>query len=254
MNYTPLKISIAICTHNEGEYVSSLLRRLTSFVELDIGRHVTYEIVVLDDFSTDQLTLDAFDKYNSSIKLYHRKLDNNYAEHKNFLNSQCTGDWILNLDADEFVSDEFLEFVPNLIDMNPLVQAYHIPRINTVDGLTIAHLQKWGWMVTKLEDHRRIKVMDVLSPEYKLLRGFDMVISQEENVVTYYEPIVAWPDYQTRLYKNIPEICWTKPVHEQLSGYVGFGTLPMEPGLAIRHYKDIDRQEQQNNFYDTLQR
>jgi glycosyltransferase involved in cell wall biosynthesis len=248
-----MKISFAICTHNEGDYIRSLLNKLTAFVESDIASGVSYEIVVVDDFSTDQETLDALDLFKDKIVLFEHALNRDYATHKNFLNSCCTGDWIFNLDADEFVTDDFLAFIPHLIDMNPGIEAFWVPRINTVDGLTIKHLQKWGWTLTKLENHRRIKVMERDSPEYALLRGFDFIISDEDGIVTYYEPIVSWPDYQIRLYKNDSKIVWTKPVHEQLTGFERFGMLPQDPDLAIRHYKDIDRQTKQNDFYETIQ-
>ena len=247
-----MKISFAICTHNEGFYIESLLNKLTSFIQEDIASGVSYEIVVVDDFSTDEETITILESHKNNIKLFQHKLNKNYADHKNFLNSCCTGDWIFNLDADEFVSDDFLAFIPHLIDMNPEIEAFWVPRINTVDGLTIKHLQKWGWTLTKLEDHRRIKVLDRDTPEYQLLKGFDFIISEEDGIVTYYEPIIAWPDYQMRLYKNDPKIHWTKPVHEQLVGFERFGMLPQDPDLAIRHYKDIDRQTQQNDFYETI--
>jgi glycosyltransferase involved in cell wall biosynthesis len=222
-------------------------------VASDVGSGVTYEIVVVDDHSTDETTLKILESFKEKTHLFKHVLNRDYATHKNFLNSCCTGDWIFNLDADEFVTDDFLAFLPHLIDMNPGIEAFWVPRINTVDGLTIKHLQKWGWTLTKLEDHRRIKVIDRDSAEYALLRGFDFVISEEDGVVTYYEPIIAWPDYQMRLYKNDPKIKWVKPVHEQLTGYDRYGMLPQDPDLAIRHYKDVDRQTAQNNFYETIQ-
>lgn len=248
-----MKISFAICTHNEGEYIASLLRRLTEFVETDTENGVQYEIVVVDDFSTDEYTLNVLDKFKNKICLFNHALNKNYAEHKNFMNQRCTGDWIFNLDADEFVTDDFLSFIPHLIDMNPGIEAFWIPRINTVDGLTLKDLQQWGWVITKFEDHRRIKSIDSNSPEYALLKAFNFIISEENNVVTYYEPIVAWPDFQLRLYKNNPNIQWTRPVHETLVGYNKFGMLPQEPEFAIRHYKDIDRQRKQNEFYSKIE-
>lgn len=250
-----LKISFAICTHNEGEYIAQLLKQLCTWIEIDIHRGVTYEIVVLDDYSNDPFTVDCLLKYSRSnkIKLYYNKLDKNYALHKNILNQHCTGDWILNLDADEYVTDQFLEMLPDIIDANPELDAYALPRINTVDGLTLKHLQRWNWTISKLENHRRIKVLDSSSDEYKLLRGFDMVIAEEDGIVTYYEPLVAWPDYQMRLYRNNDLIKWDKPVHEQLTGYKNFSLLPADEQFAIRHYKEIARQEIQNNFYDEIQ-
>ena len=49
---------------------------------------------------------------------------------------------------------------------------------------------------------------------------------------------------------NIPEIKWVQRVHERLVGAKMSITLP--GGYDIIHPKTIERQERQNNFYDTL--
>lgn len=68
--------------------------------------------------------------------------------------------------------------------------------------------------------------------------------------IKYYEPIVNFPDYQTRIVKNDPEIQWENKVHERLKGYKLYASLPDE--YCLLHPKTIDKQERQNNFYETL--
>lgn len=253
-------ISFAICVHNEGPDIHNLLDRLTLFIDTDAPSGIQYEIVVVDDFSTDQYTIDTLAKFKDRIKLSQHALDGDFANHKNYMNSQCSGEWILNLDADEYVSDDVLAFLPHLIADNPEIEAYWFPRINKVDGLTMKHVQKWLWTISKFENHRTVKEMNPRSPEYKLLKDFDLIIGEDvftnmkdrSTIVRYYDPIIAWPDYQMRLYKNKPEIVWTRPVHERLTGFTKFGHLPQDPDFAIHHYKTIDRQEKQNDYYDTL--
>ena len=63
---------------------------------------------------------------------------------------------------------------------------------------------------------------------------------------------VNWPDYQWRIYKNIPEIIWKNKVHEVLDGYKTMSFLPREEEYALYHPKTINRQEKQNNYYNTL--
>lgn len=70
--------------------------------------------------------------------------------------------------------------------------------------------------------------------------------------VKYYQPVVNWPDYQMRIWKNIPEIKWRNKVHEVLENHNSFSALPAQEELALYHPKDIERQERQNAFYDTL--
>lgn len=248
-----MKISFAICTHNEGHYIRTLLTRLTEFIRADKPSGIEYEIVVVDDFSDDLETVQTFLDFKEHITLKHHLLSKDFATHKNYMNSLCTGDWIINLDADEWLTDDFMGYISMIIEANPDIEAYWIPRVNTVEGLTLRHLQRWNWMISKLDRYRKIRVMDSTSDEYKLLKDFDHIISDEDGVVTYYEPIVAWPDFQMRVYKNVPDrIVWTKPVHERLVGFTRYGMLPQDPVLAIQHFKDISRQEQQNSFYETI--
>ena len=41
-------------------------------------------------------------------------------------------------------------------------------------------------------------------------------------------------------------------VHERITGYDTFSNFPMEEEWCIYHPKQIDRQEKQNEFYETI--
>jgi len=90
-----------------------------------------------------------------------------------------------------------------------------VPRVNTVEGLTQEHINKWRWNVNE--------------------SGW-----------------VNWPDYQTRIIQNSQKIKWQNKVHEQIVGISTKGALPMEEEWCLYHHKHIDKQEHQNKFYDTL--
>jgi len=71
--------------------------------------------------------------------------------------------------------------------------------------------------------------------------------------VTFYTPIINFPDYQYRLMKRLPDIKWAGHVHERPSSNsrkLSVGVIPDE--FALEHHKSISRQEQQNNFYDSI--
>ena len=68
--------------------------------------------------------------------------------------------------------------------------------------------------------------------------------------IKYYEPIINYKDYQTRICVNKPEIKWINKVHERLSGWKTTASLP--EGYDLIHPKTIGRQEKQNSFYDNL--
>jgi hypothetical protein len=41
-------------------------------------------------------------------------------------------------------------------------------------------------------------------------------------------------------------------VHERIGGFENYTNFPMEEVYCIKHPKTIERQEKQNNYYDTL--
>jgi len=64
---------------------------------------------------------------------------------------------------------------------------------------------------------------------------------------------VNFPDYQMRLYKNDSEkIKWRKKIHEHLEGFDQYTELPLDDDFCLIHAKTIERQEKQNNYYDSL--
>ena len=63
---------------------------------------------------------------------------------------------------------------------------------------------------------------------------------------------VIFPDYQCRILKNVPYIKWQNKVHEILTGYKTESQLQQMMNFVFHHLKNIDRQEKQNEFYNTL--
>jgi hypothetical protein len=45
---------------------------------------------------------------------------------------------------------------------------------------------------------------------------------------------------------------WKNKVHEVIEGYKTMAQLPAYEDLALYHPKTIERQEKQNNYYNTL--
>ncbi len=150
------------------------------------------------------------------ITLIESEFDNDFAQWKNLLNSQCKGEWIFQLDADEYLMPDLIVNMEALLEANTDKDLILVPRINTVEGLTKAHITKWGWNVNE--------------------KGW-----------------VNFPDVQTRIYKNKPEtIGWSGKVHERIGGFENYTNFPFEEIYCIKHPKTIERQEKQNNYYDTL--
>ena len=207
-----MKISYAITVCNEFVEIQRLVNIL-----LDVKRRVD-EIVILFDSKNGDDEIEAYlrsHSVNSEFSWHKKDFEGHYAEHKNYLTKLCSGDYIFQIDADEFPHKSLLTALPVILEGNPDNEVYLIPRVNTVEGLTQEHIQKWRWNVNE-------------------------------------DRWVNWPDYQWRIWKNKPEIKWVNKVHERLEGFKTYAPLPSKEELALYHPKDIKRQERQNAYYETL--
>jgi glycosyltransferase involved in cell wall biosynthesis len=204
-------ISYAITAHNEHVELDRLLSQLTEHIRPED------EIVVQMDITATDEVKAVVNKYK--LMNYFHPLNNDFATFKNNLKGLCTKDYIFQIDADEYLSDVLLLNLSDILEANPVIDIYAVPRINTVEGLTQEHIQKWGW---KLDE-----------------KGW-----------------VNYPDYQVRLCKNIPQFKWVGKVHERILGDDGFNAnvsfLPTGYDLELIHPKTIERQEKQNNYYNTI--
>jgi glycosyltransferase involved in cell wall biosynthesis len=72
-----MKISYAILTHNEGEYIQNLIPFLLK------NKQPKDEVVVVDDFSDDPLTKEILNKYKDQIILEYREFDGDHTQ-KNY--------------------------------------------------------------------------------------------------------------------------------------------------------------------------
>jgi hypothetical protein len=207
-----MKISYAITVCNEFTEIQRLLGFLLEH------KHVNDEIVVLFDLKNGTSQVEEILKHYSQFGWFswHKSpFHGHFADWKNKLTSLCSGDYIFNIDADELPHEKLIEILPELLEENIECDVMALPRVNTVEGLTQEHIQKWRWNVDE--------------------KGW-----------------VNWPDYQWRIYKNKPHIKWINKVHEKIEGHKVWTHLPMIEEFALYHPKTIERQEKQNNYYDTL--
>jgi glycosyltransferase involved in cell wall biosynthesis len=206
-----MKISYAITVHNELEELMKLLDFLNNNI-----REEDEVVIQYDEGGVTDEVLE-FLKIKQKIHGYTVvgfPLNKDFASYKNNLKENCKGDYIFQIDADEIPNEVMIAYLPEVLESNP-VDIIFVPRVNTVNGLTQEHIQKWRWNVNE--------------------KGW-----------------VNWPDYQTRIYKNTEDVTWMNKVHEKITGYDTFSNFPAEEHWALYHPKQIDRQEQQNQFYDTI--
>ena len=206
-----MKISYSILTHNETDSLEKLLNFLNE------NKDDEDEIVILDDYSDNERTKEILDTTCSiyNIKFEQRHLLKDYGSQKNHLKNMCSGDYIFNLDADELPHKWLMKNIKTILEANPSIDLFWVPRVNTVEGLTQEHINKWNWQVND--------------------KGW-----------------VNFPDFQGRIWRNRPNIMWKNPVHEVLKGYKEHTFLPQEEEFCFYHHKKIDKQEKQNEFYSTI--
>ena len=190
------------------------IKHLVSFLLLH-KREEDEVIILFDDKGTKEVW-EYLIKIEEKLTLLHKdKFTNDFSQWKNLLTKLCTGDYIFQIDADELPTEDLIVNLPYILEINQHVEVFRVPRINTVVGLTDEHVRKWGWNVNE--------------------KGW-----------------VNFPDYQWRIYRNDPSIKWKNKVHEVLEGYRTVAVLPAEEYCSLYHPKTIDRQERQNNYYNTL--
>jgi hypothetical protein len=178
-----MKISFAITVCNELEEI----KKLVSFI-LEHKRPQDEIVVLYDDKNGNPEVLDFLLPYNikPNVQTW-RGFDfkDNFADWKNKLNDYCEGDYIVQLDADEMISKYLVQNINVIIGMNPDVDLFFLPRINTVEGLTQEHIDKWGWRVTIFENQINEKIIDTESEEYKFLNDNGFIID-ETNIPDIY--------------------------------------------------------------------
>lgn len=121
----PIKLNVVVLTHNEEE-VFRLLDILKQQKRLDT------RVFIVDDYSDKEYYKRlATRAKNDNIELCQHSLNNNFAEHRNFiLNIIPRNEWIVMLDADEVVNEKFLV---NLVKATQTDEydVFRLPRINT---------------------------------------------------------------------------------------------------------------------------
>lgn len=205
-----MKLSYLVTVHNEHAEVLKLLQIL-----LDNKREKD-EIVVLQDCTNLDKNMEELLLKVEGIKREQFALNNHFANFKNYGNSKCSGDFIVQLDADEWLDSELMETIVFILEQQTNCDLILLPRINTVKGLDKLHIAMWHWNVNN--------------------KGW-----------------VNFPDYQYRVYRNADRIKWTNAVHEIIVGFDVYFKIPDDNELlCLKHPKTLDKQVKQNEMYSKI--
>ena len=206
-------ITYAVTAFNETKDLRRLLRKLEAKI-----RPEDQILIQFDEGSPRETTRVAHDFKSRgvvNIDIIEFPLNNDFASFKNNLFQYSKGEYIFQIDADEYPEDSLVENLSDILDTASEIDLLAVPRINTVYNITQTHLYEWGWSINE-------------------------------------EGFINWPDYQTRVYRNAAGIRWEGVVHERIVGHDKYAALPKTKAWALHHPKTIERQEKQNEYYDKL--
>ncbi len=208
-----INVTYAITVCNELLEITNLLNFLHPRIKSEDEILIQYDSESVTKEVKDYLAI--ISQLNKQTKVIEFPLNKDFASFKNNLKNHAKGIFIFQIDADEIPSEYLVDNIHELLDYNKDVDLFFVPRINTVNGLTDEHIQKWNWNVND--------------------KGW-----------------INFPDYQTRLYRRTSEIEWQGKVHERIVGYNTLSVLPQEEFYCLFHHKQIERQEKQNAYYETI--
>lgn len=191
------------------------LERLILFLLLHKDRQD--ELIVLQDSTQrDEWVADVIARYRSQLIVREEKLNNDFATFKNKLLQLASGDYLFQIDADELPGETLIRNLKDVLRKQKQADCFAVPRVNRVKGITPEFIEKWHWQ---------------LDPKGR----------------------INFPDYQLRIFRLNQAIHWKNKVHEELEGFQKCHYLPADnEDFCLMHLKDINRQKQQNEFYESL--
>jgi glycosyltransferase involved in cell wall biosynthesis len=131
-----MSISVIIITKNEA---ASIARCLDSVSWAD-------EMIVLDSGSTDD-TVNICRRYTPNV---HQTDWPGFGPQKNRALERATGDWVLSLDADEWVTRELRDEIEHVVAQPQDVVAFRLPRLSSFCGRFMRHSGWWPDHVVRL--------------------------------------------------------------------------------------------------------
>ena len=136
-------------------------------------------INVLVDTTKNNLNVQiVLANFSDKITICNREFDGNFADHRNYHITQCSGDYIFMIDADEMPQEYLIKNIKQAI-LSSGSDLLYIPRMNLCTGYTDEWLKKSNFVVNEV--------------------GW-----------------INWPDYQGRVFKNDKGILWGRHLHEKV--------------------------------------
>jgi len=104
-------VSIIITNYNYADYLSRCIRSCLA------QKSVNVEVIVVDDYSTDR-SLEAIKTYKEDIKIIKNKTNVGVAESSNVGIEAAKGQFIIRVDADDYVSSDMCYIMKRYLEAN----------------------------------------------------------------------------------------------------------------------------------------
>lgn len=152
-----MRLSVIVIVKNEAAVIRRCLNSI-SWVD---------EIIVLDSGSTDD-TVAICRKYTPHV---HQTDWPGFGPQKNRALALATGDWILSLDADEWVTPALRDEILRAIASPDGATAFRIPRLSSFCGRFMRHSGWWPDYVTRLFRRGEARFSDDVVHEHVIAQG-----------------------------------------------------------------------------------
>ncbi|MCX6723794.1 MAG: glycosyltransferase [Candidatus Staskawiczbacteria bacterium] len=193
--------SVIITNFNKKAYISRAIRSCLK-QSLDRGR---YEIIVIDDASTDK-SRDVIESFGSDILPIYLKDNVGVAEASNIGIRKALGSFIIRVDADDYINENTLLFMTELMIANPdigFIYSDHIKvgeqeefiervSLNTIDKL---YRHGAGVMFRKI----CLEAIGLYDKDLKNAEDFDLLTRYLKNFNGYY---LRLPLYRYRMHAD----------------------------------------------------
>lgn len=163
-----MRLSACILTRNEERNLARLLPSL-SFCN---------EVVAVDDYSTDA-TLKVLQKH--MCRVYRRNLNGDFSAQRNYGLSKVKGDWVLFVDADEYVTKKLRKEI--LSSLKSGADGYQFRRFDYLWGRLIKH--------GEISDFNSIRLARKTSGKWK--RRVHEYWDVKGKIVQINEPLLHYP-------------------------------------------------------------
>ncbi|HIE44879.1 MAG TPA: glycosyltransferase [Crocinitomix sp.] len=228
-------ITALVITYNEENNIESVIENI-SFAD---------EIIIVDSFSNDN-TVEIIKSY-PKVKLIQNKFKN-FSEQRNFALAQTTNDWVLFIDADERISDNFINELRSISKSNSNVIAFKSNRKNYINNKIVNYS---GWQndtiyrffnkkYVSYDEKKWVHETLIINGETKLMENSITHYSYKDfsdlkNRTLFYSKLKAKELYE-KGEKSNPFKLYVKPFYTFIKHYfISLGIFDGKLGLQISY-------------------